>query len=270
MTEPSISVDRAVNYYLESIDIWPTAAAGFYEDLPIEDKPPLEDCHIHFSGLAQYAGHALGKGVHLMNPIAAKKHDPQAPESDILIFVGSFVKAGNLERMNKTLKHELTHYAQGEGSRRDQITQRETILLASLSSMGGTMPKILFAGKTALYTGLVEVISNSTGDHISPEKALAVGTGIAAVSSVINRRKKRRTIHNLEQELQDIQLSLVSERQADGLSDSDHQIIQFTPRANLPDVIYRLQGKRTSAANRLIDKAHQAMSLVSPQQSLSD
>jgi len=262
MTEPGISVDRAVNHYLESIDIAPAAAAEFYEDLPVPDKPPLEDCHIHFSGLAQHFGHRLGKGIRLHDR-DAKIYDPQAPESDILIFVGSFVKSDSLADMDKTLKHELTHYAQGETSKRDQLTDREAALLLQLAFMRGKIPKILFAGKTALYTGLAEVIGNNTGDHLSIEEALAVGAGLAAVTSLINRRKKRQTIHNLEKELHDISLNLPRERQAYGFSDSDHQIIQFTPRVKPAPVLYRSQSKR-SATNRIVDKAHRTLSLIPP------
>jgi hypothetical protein len=263
MPEPGISVDRAVNHYLQSIDISPAAAAEFYEDLPFSDKPPLEDCHIHLSGLAQHFGHRLGMGIRLHNRIDAKRYDPQAPESDILIFVGSFVNSDSLDDMDKTLKHELTHYAQGETSKRGQITDREAALLAQLWFMRGKIPKILFAGKTALYSGLAEVIGNNTGDHLSIEEALGVGLGLAAVTSLINRRKKRQTIYNLEKELHEVSLNLPRERQASGLSDSDHQLIQFTPRVNPPPVLYRNESKR-AATNLVYDKAHRTMSLVSP------
>jgi hypothetical protein len=168
MPEPGISVDRAVNHYLESIDISPAAAAEFYEDLPIPDKPPLEDCHIHFSGLAQHIGqHRTGYGIRVHDPVDAKRHDPQAPESDILIFVGSFIKSDKLADMDTTLKHELTHYAQGETRERDQITDREAAIVVQLGFMRGRLSKILFAGKAALNSVLVDVLGNYTGARVS-------------------------------------------------------------------------------------------------------
>ena len=110
---PTISVDRLVGKYWSSIDVNTDAISDFYESLPIDNKIPLDECHIHFSGLAKLLDGSVYKGACAYESGAIAKIDSVAPtESDIVIFLGSSLKWGEAdEDVDHVVAHELTHFA---------------------------------------------------------------------------------------------------------------------------------------------------------------
>lgn len=136
---PVVSVDRAAWYHLDRIDLDFGAIAAFYEALPIDGKPALGDCRIHFSALGYVAKadeplgaqqldrcprtmapgsrfwrkYSLIDGVHLLERSDSRLLDPVAPPADVLVFLGTAEYDGDYSRLTFPLGQQLTAYAHG-------------------------------------------------------------------------------------------------------------------------------------------------------------
>lgn len=135
----AISVDRAVWYLVEDIEIDLPRISAFYDRLDFPGKPPFGDCRIHITelGYLDKVGGALARqqlarvprpapddrfwkkralvdGVHLLERRDAHLLDPLAPEVDILLFLGSSAYADDYSRLVPALGQQLAAYARGQ------------------------------------------------------------------------------------------------------------------------------------------------------------
>lgn len=259
MPHPVISVDRAVGHYVEELDIDFEATQQYYENLPHPNKRPLDKCCIHFSALAPHDGPVMGQGVLLTNPNDSKKIDPQAPPADIMIFIGTSLP-DKFEDLDTTIKHELAHYAQNNVPEDRKFSEEERALQVQLAWRRGKIAKVLWLAKAAMYSGVYEGIGLIAGDTSDIKGTAGFGLGLAAVSSFLHRKRKRRTVQRLHEELHALYESRETEQEAALLSSDDVSILTVTPRETQLPALRR--DKRQTASNRVIDLAHKKLSLT--------
>lgn len=256
-----VSVDRAVRHYADEIGVDFDAVQEYYEGLPHKNKKLLQDCGIHFSALVSFDGPVLIRGLHLSNPENSKEIDPQAPPANILIFLGSIARNG-FNGLDKTLKHELIHFAQ-ENSREQKTNEQERLLQVKLALKRGKIAKAFWLAKAAIYGGVFEGITSIAGD--APDIKIVAGYGLAAAAlgSFIHRKKKRESIYELQKELHVLRTSSEIEKEAESLSDDGASLITLKPRQIDTPILTR--NRRRAASNRLTDYAHRKLSLNPPQ-----
>jgi hypothetical protein len=269
LPHPTVSVDRAVGHYVESLDIITRETAAYYAALQHPDKPLLEDCHIHFSGLAVVAGrHGLGKAVTLSDRTDAMRLDPQAPPADIVVFMGSHIAARELnpEKVSTSVKHELEHFARGfEPGKGRMLNDRELELHMMLALERGWIPRVFFAGKAALYGGALEGVTQLLGVPASWELAGGYGLGVATLTSLMNRGRKRNRILKYETELHEHYQDREIEKEAVAAAETDHAVVKVTPRKSKgrPSVLTRKRDRKRG--NRVTDYTHRLLSKLPPQ-----
>lgn len=256
-----LTVDRAVAHYVDEIDVDFDAVQKYYDKLPHKNKRPLEECGIHISALAPMDGSVVGSGVHLANPERSKKIDSQAPPANILIFLGSSARRG-FEDLDVTLKHELTHYAQNNPKDVLKVSEEELVLHVKLALKRGKIAKAFWLTKAAMYSGIFAGITSTVDSAPGIKIVAGYGLAAAALDSFIHRKKKRKSIYDLQEELHILRTSTETEKEAYTLSDDSTPLITAKPRQTSAPVL--AYDRRRMMSKRLVDYAHKNLSLTPP------
>lgn len=196
---PIVSVDRSVKYYFGSIDIDNDQLADFYNNLPFADKPPLEECRIHFSALAHVKARAkpeVLRGAQLFNPNDSVRLDVTAPPADIVILLGSFLldKSETSEQsVNESLAHELIHYSQSKTLTDKKVISDEERLIRDKLIAHNPVVKFM---SYLLTSGIAFGISIGFEEAIEPNQisikpTLAVCMGVCAILNLIGHKKRQ-------------------------------------------------------------------------------
>ncbi len=222
---PSISIDRSVGQLWSSVEVDTDRLVEFYDGLPMEDKPPLEECHIHFSGLSYSQGATHTYGMHLRDPERANPVDTTAPPSNIVVFMGSFFKGGTLDP-DHILGHELTHYAEKAKIAEYQESDREIELRARLALQRGCFAKAGFLATTAIVSGFIWATDQLPGgEDASVAKCVATATVINSVFKLATWKRRSKKRRKLQKELYDIYLEKEHEVSANEHADLTGAVI---------------------------------------------
>lgn len=265
MSVPRVTVDRAIAHYASGIEFDFDATQQYYEALPYPDKRPLEDCRMHFSALAPYDAHLVTGGVYFADPTNmanTANYDPQAPESDIMVFLGSRIRDG-FAGVSDTVKHELAHYAQGESANR-KYTDEERALMVELMFMRGKIAKTIWLAKATFYGGVAEIATGLAGEAADLKFAAGFGLGFAGYNSIRDRKAKKAKISQIQKKIYELDRASTTEQEADEHTEEIEAspLVAITPRDTGAPVLGRQ--RRRVASNRLIDMAHKRLALTAP------
>lgn len=213
---PTISVDRAIGHLVEGFSVDVDAIRDFYYSLPHANKLNLENLRIHFSAARPVndSTETVGAGTCIRNGTTTSDRKdrsitPELEETDqptIIIYVGAAAienddgkgpkftdereYPGVIEFMlNRSLAHELTHYAQIDEAdlvrdRTKEITNKAKLKLA-MALVGAIRNKgDIVIGATA--AGIAEIATD--GGYGS----IATGLGVSAVSHLSHRKERLR------------------------------------------------------------------------------
>ncbi len=262
---PTISVDRALGHPAVSCELDPDAIARFYNDLPLGDKPPIEDCWIHISSLAMNENDCAVFGAHYLDKELTKHDDPQAPPANIVIYAGTFVLAGSTEALSDVLQHELVHYAQATVHYIPDDHKNEVLAtVLELRANQGCFSKAKFAlGSLALggiHLGITELLGS--GDM---RTSAVAGVLLQSLFRFIDRGKRHQRREELGTRLAELSYSLPHEQEASAYNNPELCLASISLRDSeraKKKVLQRSQ--RSTLATIAVDKLHQKLSLSPP------
>lgn len=197
----AISVDRAVWYLVEDIEIDLPRISAFYDRLDFPGKPPFGDCRIHITelGYLDKVGGALARqqlarvprpapddrfwkkralvdGVHLLERRDAHLLDPLAPEVDILLFLGSSAYADGYSRLVPALGQQLAAYARGKEAYPTASTAEEKLRTKLRAQEQAALKKGNAQQKERWKTGH-QVLDHALAREAAPEFAHRSSSG---------------------------------------------------------------------------------------------
>jgi hypothetical protein len=257
-----ISVDRLVSQYYESVETDDAEVRSFYDSLPFEDKPPLEECHIHLSGLAcrDRVGHGIG-GVHLRRPGMTHLYDPQAPEdTNILIFMGSAFATSLTP--NKVMRHELAHYASSTSNERQPLTDDERLLRMQYAlSYSRPAKAAKFIAGSGINFGLVYGFNEAFDAHFSTPLMLGMAVGVNGLAKFLKTKKEKQSekdrTYELRKQILEHYKQRAEEQEAIEHEESSHSLVEAPVQDPRPPVLVRNIG----AKNISVDFVHKKASL---------
>ncbi len=208
---PTISVDRALGHILNGLELNFDALKNFYNALPHANKPSLSDLSIHFSAssvLEGKKGDETGSFGQILWDGTKSDKPSTTPELDktnhptIIIYVGTaagvmpseqdeYTDTLLAEELTETLSHELTHYAQGEISKR--LGKAKRLGYKALASSVGTLSGIT-TDTNWLKVGTAGLISSEALTDNGLPNSLKVAAGTAAIIHIAGKGKRQRAL----------------------------------------------------------------------------
>jgi hypothetical protein len=264
---PTISVDNAVRHYFDAVEAEPDQIIGFYDNLVVDTKPRLEDCHIHLSALAliNYSDW-VAKAVHLRDPGRASELDPLAPPANIIVFLGSALLTNAVEWVPHTLGHELLHYANSDMPA-ETLSEEEQILQKRLRLRHGGIRMAGFMVEAGLWSAASYKLAELLG---APERLWEAGAGGLAVqilsTSLTQARRSKRTME-YEERLYELYQNRHSELRAAVQNDMiDQRILQAKPKTNIKEPLLMRRMSRRALFNKTVDFNHKMLASYMPNQ----
>ena len=197
---PHITVDRALNHFITDIDIDVVDLVSFYDELPYENKPPLDELVIHFSAAAVESDDIVHLGTMLWKGTKEEKvtATPALPETDtptLIIYGGSaLLELDDAETISEllsdTCKHELSHYAQGEPEQTKDTTRLQKIGNRAIYHAEGTMLGLII-DKAWLPTGAASFAAAELLTNEGLDGSLKVAIGAAVIRHIMGTNRRR-------------------------------------------------------------------------------
>jgi len=233
---PTVSVDCALAHYLRSLEVDLEKIQDFYESLPHQDKPPLDECHIHFSALAPSREAWIGYGLHLKNA-EPSMNDPLAPPTTtILIFVGSMIMQEKLSKLPETLSHELAHYARRNTSQAPRSDEEAHIDLELRLRQSGCLkigqPLVIAVCVWLMYW---LITGHDPKLWFMLESLVLIPTALW----LINRKRRRARIRHLEEKRHNLYKNHETELDADHHANETEALAEITLQEKYPRPLIR-------------------------------
>ncbi|MGH9856339.1 MAG: hypothetical protein ACRD4B_00710 [Acidobacteriota bacterium] len=261
---PSFSIDRGVAHLWRSIEIDTDPLANFYDELELENKPQLEECNVHLSSLVHRNGPQLHFGIHLHGDDDPTRYDQFAPrDSNIILFMGSFMRTESDLTPSQALGHELVHYAQSQEEYDRTLSQEERELQVRLRLMRGFPRAVGFLLNAAFVSGVVELADSiDSSVDLSAKQSVATGVILAGLRSIVRQPARKRKLRKIHEELFRIHSSAETEVEADSHTEElDGAITLGEPMGRRPIIFDEGSGRTTKAISR---SAHRVTSLTPP------
>ena len=249
---PIVTVDRTLRHFVTNIDIGVDDVVNFYEALPNENKPPIDELRAHFTASALIEDDTITNGLMLWEGTKKGKvtATPELPETDkptLIVYMGSMLL--HLEdkemlgaQVSKTFRHELTHYGQGKPEHLGEKTRLQKIgnramFLTQRAFLQALIDRAWLKTGVASFAAAELIANEGLGD------SLEIAAGAAVIAHVMGTKQRGR---DTEVRMRQHYYNDEREVEARGAADQQSELVTLQP-ADYEDYFLRsLTVKRNS------------------------